>query len=139
MGTSIWGLLFKKSSLLLGPLHFGSGGSSLGGAGGAPSCGEAGGVGGLPSGAPSPPSQRRALESAAPCWWPGESSAGRRSLERFFRPIPAGRRRGKASHRIPALQAPGYAIWRKGQTLSGPHLPVCKKDNSHFVGLRGRV
>lgn len=69
----------------------------------------------------------------------GKLGGPERSLGRFFRPIPAGRRRGKASHRIPALLAPGYAIWRKGQTLSGPHLPVCKKDNSHFVGLRGRV
>lgn len=46
---------------------------------------------------------------------------------------------GKGLHRIPALWLPGCATLVKGKALFGPPLLICEKDNTHFIGMLGRV
>lgn len=90
-------------------------------------------------GAELPASQRGAFWNLLPPGGGLGQLGGRKSaLERFSGPILEGRW-GKASLGIAALPPPGCATLGKGQTLSGPQLPICKKDNIHFVGLPGRV
>lgn len=129
MGTSV---LFKKSSLFLGPLHFGSGGSSLGVQAGSQ----------LPRGRGC--GRRRELSASLPSrrvgFWsllPPAGGLGKLSgqnSERFSRPILAGKEMGKGlgqNSSSAAVQA--VPPWARGSPSLGLSCPSVK--STIFISL----